>query len=141
MDQDLRMMGFLMSGVCILFCLCALVAVVVGFIRGTIGAGKLVLLILAFSIGCCFVISGMMHMVIGGRAELGEIRDGRYYVKEFLQYTEVSPRVYWFDLWFSSIINPMFGVVVLVSAAYGVWHHCTRKRRSQLEPGEGPDWT
>ena len=141
MDQDLRMMGLLVSGAIVLFCLGALVAVVVGFIRGTIGAGKLVLLILAVSIMCCFVILGMMHMVIGGRAELGEMRDGRYYVADFGRYTEVSPRVYWFDLWFSSIINPMFGVVVLTGAAYGVWHHCTRKRRSQLEPGDGPDWT
>ena len=78
---------------------------------------------------------------MGGKAELGEILDGRYYVRFGRESTEVSPGVYWFDLWFTRVIESMLGVVVLTGAAYTVWHHCTRKRRSQLEPGDGPDWT
>ena len=130
-----------MFGVIVLFCLGTLVAGVVAFLRGRIGARKFVLLILVISIMCCFVVSRTMGVVMGGKAELGEILDGRYYVRFGRESTEVSPGVYWFDLWFTKVTNWMFGVMVLTGAAYTVWHHCTRKRRSQLEPGDGPDWT
>ena len=74
----------------------------------------------------CFV----WNFFIGGRAAEGMVENGRYYVRDGSEYTEVSPAVYWTDLWYTRISEVLFAVTGVI-VGYLVLRSI-RRRRTQI---------